>query len=125
MSRRAVARLSMVTAAAGVGKSRLVHELLAELSAADRARRSGSRGATARAGSAFAMLGQVIRAAAQIRDGEPIEVRRDKSPTAWPLGAGGAPPRRDLSADRQARPSPRPRARPARGRRDPQTMVRC
>ncbi|UQA54721.1 serine/threonine-protein kinase [Polyangium aurulentum] len=72
------ARAVLVTAPAGVGKSRLGQELLRNIRARDAAAVWTGRGEPLRVGSAFGMLGQVIRSACAIRDGEPVEVRRDK-----------------------------------------------
>jgi eukaryotic-like serine/threonine-protein kinase len=72
-----VARAVLVTAPAGMGKSRLGHEFM---------RRLQSRGQNVaiwtgridslRAGSAFGLLGQVLRSALGVRDGEPLEARK-------------------------------------------------
>ncbi|HVJ91419.1 MAG TPA: protein kinase, partial [Labilithrix sp.] len=74
-----VARAVLVTAPAGVGKSRLRYEVLGTL------RHRGaphevwtSRGDPMRAGSPFGMLAQIIRAAAEAHDGEPPRVQREK-----------------------------------------------
>jgi len=74
-----VARAVLVTAPAGVGKSRLRYELLRTL------RHRGdphevwtSRGDPMRAGSPFGMLAQIIRSAAGAQDGEPPRVQREK-----------------------------------------------
>jgi hypothetical protein len=74
-----VARVVLVTAPAGVGKSRLRYELLRML------RHRGdphevwtSRGDPMRAGSPFGLLAQVIRSAAGAQDGEPPRVQREK-----------------------------------------------
>lgn len=74
-----VARAVLVTAPAGYGKSRLRYELLRTL------RHRGdphevwtSRGDPMRAGSPFGMLAQIIRAAADVQDGEPPRVQREK-----------------------------------------------
>jgi len=74
-----VARAVLVTAPAGYGKSRLRYELLRTL------RHRGvphevwiSRGDPMRAGSPFGMLSQIIRAAADVQDGEPPRVQREK-----------------------------------------------
>jgi eukaryotic-like serine/threonine-protein kinase len=73
------AQAVVVVAAAGAGKSRLARELAA------RVRRRfpdaeiwGGEGNSLRAGSAFDLLGQVIRSACCIQAGEPIEARRQK-----------------------------------------------
>jgi tetratricopeptide (TPR) repeat protein len=71
------ARAAVVIAPAGVGKSRLRAEL------GERLRQAGAEvwtgaGDPLRAGAAFASLGDALRGAAGLVDGEPIEVRRDK-----------------------------------------------
>ncbi|UQA63976.1 protein kinase [Polyangium aurulentum] len=73
------AQAALVVAPPGVGKSRLAHELLQEL----RARGEEvsiwiARGDAPRAGSPLGMLGQVLRSACGIREGEPLSVRREK-----------------------------------------------
>ncbi|WP_437779576.1 serine/threonine-protein kinase [Sorangium sp. So ce1097] len=77
-----VARAALVTAAAGVGKSRLRKELEERL---ERAGRGGApaeiwlgRGEPMRAGAPFGLLGQVVRRCARMQDGEPLEARRQK-----------------------------------------------
>jgi len=71
-----VPRALLVTAPAGSGKSRLIHELLARIAA-----RPGTpeiwmgRGDPMRAGSPFGLIAQVIRGAAECQGNEPIEVR--------------------------------------------------
>jgi hypothetical protein len=74
----------LVTAQAGVGKSRLAQEFLRQVRArADRATKIWiARGDALRAGSAFGLLGQLLRGACDVRDGESIESRRDKIRTA-------------------------------------------
>ena len=70
----------LVTAHAGIGKSRLAQEFLRRVR--DRRGRATTiwigRGELARAGSAFGLLGQVLRGACDVRDGETMEVRRGK-----------------------------------------------
>jgi tetratricopeptide (TPR) repeat protein len=73
------AQAVLVTAPPGVGKSRLLSELLRET------RRRGppievwiGYGDSIRAGSAFATLAQALRSASGIADGEPIEARQEK-----------------------------------------------
>jgi tetratricopeptide (TPR) repeat protein len=74
-----VARVVLVTAPPGLGKSRLLQETL-------RSARSGhpdlevwrARGDPIGAGSPFAIVAQLVRAAANLRDGEPLETRREK-----------------------------------------------
>jgi serine/threonine protein kinase/tetratricopeptide (TPR) repeat protein len=71
------ARAVLVTAPAGVGKSRLRYELCARF----RARGVEtwiSRGDPMRAGGAFGLLAPLVRHAAQILDGEPAEARRQR-----------------------------------------------
>ncbi|WP_437316637.1 serine/threonine-protein kinase [Sorangium sp. So ce385] len=76
------ARAVLVTAGAGVGKSRLRSELEDRVARADR--RGGpveiwlGRGEPMRAGAPFGLLGQVVRKIARIQDGEPLEARRQK-----------------------------------------------
>lgn len=73
------AQAVLVTAPAGVGKSRLAQELI-------RTAREHSkqvhvwigRGDALRAGSAFGLLGQVLCHATGVREGEPLEVRQRK-----------------------------------------------
>ncbi|MDC0674501.1 serine/threonine-protein kinase [Nannocystis radixulma] len=74
-----VAHAVLVTAPAGLGKSRLAHEVVRAL------RERGEpleiwccRGDSLRAGSAFDLLGQLLRDACRMRDGEPLAVRQDK-----------------------------------------------
>ncbi|MGK3998376.1 serine/threonine-protein kinase [Sorangium sp. So ce1024] len=74
-----VARAALVTAAAGVGKSRLRKEL------EERLQRGSApveiwlgRGEPMRAGAPFGLLGQVVRRCARVQDGEPLEARRQK-----------------------------------------------
>jgi serine/threonine protein kinase/tetratricopeptide (TPR) repeat protein len=77
------ARVVLVTAAPGVGKSRLTSELLRRVEA----RRSegqapiqiwSAQGDPMSAGSPFGMLAQMIRREAGLREGEPREVRKHK-----------------------------------------------
>ncbi|MGZ3422725.1 MAG: serine/threonine-protein kinase [Polyangiales bacterium] len=74
-----VAHAVVITAAAGVGKSRLRHELARRVMArGDEVEIWTARGDPLRAGSAFALLGGAVRVAAGILEGEPLEIRRDK-----------------------------------------------
>ncbi len=74
-----VARLLLVTGAAGIGKSRLRQELLRRLRAgADAPEVWFARGDPLGAGSPFGLLAQAIRGAAGVREGEPLPVRRRK-----------------------------------------------
>ena len=74
-----VARAALVTAAAGVGKSRLRAEFLRRLQKRGEpiAIWSG-RGDPMSAGSSFALLARVMRGACELVEGEPIEERRRK-----------------------------------------------
>jgi tetratricopeptide (TPR) repeat protein len=74
-----MARAALVTSLPGIGKSRLLYEFLA------RVRQRGqpvevwiARGDPISAGSPFGSLGQAVRGAAGLREGEPLEVRRIK-----------------------------------------------
>lgn len=74
-----VARVVLVTAPAGVGKSRLRYELLRMLHhRGDPHEVWTTRGDPMRAGSPFGLLAQIIRAAAGTQDGEPPRVQREK-----------------------------------------------
>ena len=73
------ARVVVVTAAAGMGKSRLAAEFVSRL----QQRREEvaiwvGRGDSLRAGSTLDLLGQALRGALGIQGGEPLEERRDK-----------------------------------------------
>jgi tetratricopeptide (TPR) repeat protein len=72
-------RIVLVTAPAGAGKSRLAQEFLRHV----KERKEPiaiwmCRGDPLSAGSAFSMLGQPLRRASGIQEGEPLEVRRQK-----------------------------------------------
>ena len=88
-------RAVILTGVAGIGKSRLICELIAALQIGRGARSRGAepqhepraegtpratvltaRGDPAAAGSAFGLLARVVRHAAGIRDGQPLEQRR-------------------------------------------------
>jgi hypothetical protein len=74
-----VARVALVTAPAGMGKSRVRHELLHKLKdRGDDVEVWLGRGDPMSAGSPFGMLAQAIRRAAGILEGEPPEARRRK-----------------------------------------------
>ncbi len=68
------AHVVLITAPAGVGKSRLRQEVVARIERRDAAPRSAwiARGDPMRAGSPFGVLGQLVRAAVGRGDGEPF-----------------------------------------------------
>ena len=71
------AQAVLVTAPAGVGKSRLAQEFVRSAREQCKDVRIWSgRGDTLRAGSAFGLLGQIIRHATGVRESDPIEARR-------------------------------------------------
>lgn len=73
------ARAVLVRAPAGAGKSRFVHELLRRIDGRwDRMSLWIGHGDPLRAGSAFSLLGQPLRRACGIQDGEPLALRRQK-----------------------------------------------
>jgi tetratricopeptide (TPR) repeat protein len=74
------ARAVLVTAPAGVGKSRLRHELLRRLRAGDFSSTEimMGRGDPISAGAPFVLLGEALRRAAGLFDGEPLAVRQRK-----------------------------------------------
>jgi len=72
-------RAVLVTGAAGIGKSRLRHEIVREVRTADQAVQMWmARGDPMSAGAPFGMLGQVLRAAVGLVEGEPAAARRRK-----------------------------------------------
>jgi eukaryotic-like serine/threonine-protein kinase len=78
-----VARVALVTGPAGVGKSRVRYEVLRRLGEPARAQADAlevwiCRGDPMRAGSPFGLVAEALRRAALIRDGEPLEIRRQK-----------------------------------------------
>ncbi|WP_437736479.1 protein kinase domain-containing protein [Sorangium sp. So ce1335] len=73
------ARAVLVTADAGVGKSRLRHELARRLAARGAAIELWiARGDPMRMGAPCGMLAQIVRRAAGLLDGEPLEARQQK-----------------------------------------------
>jgi len=86
-----VARVVLVVGAAGIGKSRLRHELLRVV--AGRTELLVSRGDSQRAGAPFGLLGPAVRRLCRIRDGEDAETRRSKllARVSSAVAAGSAP----------------------------------
>ncbi|HVY46287.1 MAG TPA: protein kinase, partial [Minicystis sp.] len=73
------ARAALVTAPAGVGKSRLARELVARLAARDAPPAVFiARGDALRRGSPFGMLAPMLRVAADLREGEPAALSDEK-----------------------------------------------
>ncbi len=74
-----MARAVLVTGAAGIGKSRVRHELLRRIRGRDEPVEIWiGRGDPLRTGSPFGIIAPALRRAAGILDGEPAEVRRQK-----------------------------------------------
>jgi len=73
-----MARAALVTGAAGIGKSRLIAELLERLRAQEEPPLVWlARGDPVAPGSPFGLVAQLIRFACGIREGEPLEARRN------------------------------------------------
>ncbi len=73
------ARVAIVTGAAGIGKSRVRREFLQRLrSHSTPATVWIARGDPVGAGSAFGLAGQIVRRAARVLEGEPLDVRQAK-----------------------------------------------
>ncbi|MEC7520037.1 MAG: protein kinase [Myxococcota bacterium] len=70
-----VARAVVLTAPAGLGKSRLITELRVRMD--EEAEVWTARGDPVAAGSPFALVGQLVRAAAGLQEGESLDARRD------------------------------------------------
>jgi eukaryotic-like serine/threonine-protein kinase len=71
------AQAVLVTAPAGMGKSRLAAEAIAQIKQREPAARVWiARGDPLRGGSAFALLRQALRGGLNLRDGEPLAARR-------------------------------------------------
>ncbi len=73
-----VARAALVTAPAGVGKSRLCHELVRAVESRRDVALFIGRGDPVRTGAPFGVLAPAIRRAAGVLDGEPLAARRVK-----------------------------------------------
>jgi tetratricopeptide (TPR) repeat protein len=73
-----IPRVVLVTAPAGMGKSRLRHEFVSSLEARPDVKVWISRGDPMSAGSPFGMLAPLVRRAADIQDGERLELRQAK-----------------------------------------------
>ena len=76
--RDATAQAALVTAPPGMGKSRLLRELLGALGERNEIRLWRGRADPLRSGSAFGLLRQALSSACGILAGEPLEVRRAK-----------------------------------------------
>jgi serine/threonine protein kinase/tetratricopeptide (TPR) repeat protein len=72
-----VARVVLVTAGAGVGKSRLRYEFL-QRTRSEAVQIWMARGDPMRVGAPFGLLGQMVRRIAQLQAGEPIDARRQR-----------------------------------------------
>ncbi|MDQ3300311.1 MAG: AAA family ATPase [Myxococcota bacterium] len=86
-----VARAVLVTANPGVGKSRLVSELLRALATrGDNVEILRGQGDTVSLGSPFVMIAPAIRRSAGVYDGEPLDVRRTKlrARLSWSVAHG-------------------------------------
>jgi hypothetical protein len=103
------ARAVLVTAPAGMGKTRLAHEFLR------RVRPPGTpvavwigRSDPLRAGAAFGLLGQALQGACGLRDGEPLSVRREKlrARVAEQVGEGDAQRVTDFLGELMGTPFP-------------------
>ncbi len=70
------ARVALIVAPPGVGKSRLRRELIASIG--ERATVITGRAEVTAAGAAFGVIASAIRHAAHLRDGEPLALQRDK-----------------------------------------------
>jgi eukaryotic-like serine/threonine-protein kinase len=74
-----MARAVLVTAPAGMGKTRLAQELLRRLQQREAPIAFWiGRGDPLRSDAAFGLLGQALASAFGLKDGEPVEMRRDK-----------------------------------------------
>jgi eukaryotic-like serine/threonine-protein kinase len=73
-----IAHAVLVTAPAGVGKSRLRHEFVQRLRSRGEVEVWVARGDPMRAGAPFGLLGQMVRHTARMISGEPLPVRQQK-----------------------------------------------
>ena len=73
-----VSRAILVTASAGMGKTRLCAEFLRRLPERERTKLLLARGEMVGAGSAYGLLAQGLRGLFGVREGEPLAVRRKK-----------------------------------------------
>jgi eukaryotic-like serine/threonine-protein kinase len=74
-----LSRAALITAPAGIGKSRLAHEFIRRVKQrGDPLALWMARGDSLRAGSSFALFGQALRSALGMKDGEPVEARQRK-----------------------------------------------
>ncbi|MEM9494062.1 MAG: AAA family ATPase, partial [Myxococcota bacterium] len=87
-----VARAVLITAPAGLGKSRLCSEFVQRLPDPDQVLLVLARGEMVGAGAAHALLGQGLRRLIGIHDGEPVAIRRNKLhahvSACFPAGSG-------------------------------------
>ena len=87
-----LARALLVTAPAGMGKSRLGHEVVRALrSRLPELQVWTGRGDPRRSGSALGLLADVIRSACSVQEGEPLEARRRRLVERLGGHAGGDP----------------------------------
>jgi serine/threonine protein kinase/tetratricopeptide (TPR) repeat protein len=72
------ARAVVVTAPAGVGKSRLRHELMKRIARRGPVQVWAARGDPMRAGAPFGLVAEIVRREAQLLDGDPPDVKQQK-----------------------------------------------
>jgi hypothetical protein len=120
-----IARAVLVTGPAGQGKSRLRHEFVQQARAQGNARVLTASADPVGAGSAFAMVRQLVRRAAGLREGDPAPEQHEKLRAYVATACGGADFGRiaDFLGELVGAPSPdnpSPQLRAARN--DPQIM---